>query len=89
MHVRTCAMHAYRIRIYTHLLTCSVGDDLYPVYVTTTTTRREGRREGVRVMSSVNLKQFLYTFCGKSQVQPAYTFESEEGGFYCEVGEIA
>ena len=39
-------------------------------------------------MATGNVKQFLYTFCGKSQVQPAYTYESEETGFYCEVGEI-
>lgn len=30
-------------------------------------------------------KQFLYAFCGKRKVQPAYTYEEEGTGFYCEV----
>ena len=32
-----------------------------------------------------NFKQFLYTFCGKNKLQPAYTYEEEESSFYCEV----
>lgn len=35
--------------------------------------------------SADNFKQFLYVFCGKNKVQPAYTYEEEETGFYCEV----
>ena len=33
-------------------------------------------------------KQFLYAFCGKRKVQPAYAYEEEGTGFYCEVREF-
>ncbi len=34
---------------------------------------------------AANLKQFFHVYCGKNKVQPVYTYEEEDGAFYCEV----
>ncbi len=49
------------------------------------TSGRVWERDSIMMAAAGDFKQFLYVFCGKRKVQPAYTYEQEGAGFYCEV----